>query len=201
MKLNHRIEFVRSVISIDLETTGLSQEKDKIIEIGAVKYNQSGIKLAEFETYANPGINISTFVEKLTGISNKDVNEAPLFTEISESLETFLSDSVIIGHNVGFDKGFLNKNGLDLENVFIDTWRLAQILLPDLQDLSLGGICNYIGIEQQNAHRAKYDAQHTMEVFIFLLNKFDNLDPKLKTAVKNTILKNDKELYFLFNSR
>jgi ATP-dependent DNA helicase DinG len=200
MKLNHRIEFIRPVISIDLETTGLSQEKDKIIEIGAVKYDQSGIKLTEFETYTNPEMNISTFVEKLTGISNKDVNGAPLFTEISESLETFLSDSIIIGHNVGFDKGFLNKNGLDLDNVFIDTWRLAQILLPDLQDLSLGGICKYIGIEQQHAHRAKYDAQHTMEVFTFLLNKFDTLDPKLKTAITNTILKNDKELYFLFNT-
>ena len=200
MKLNNRLKFTKSIISIDLETTGLSQDKDKIIEIGAIKFDENANKVSEFETYINPEIGINSFVQNLTGISNENVTNAPLFLDISQDLELFLSDSILIGHNVGFDKGFLNSNGMDLSNIFIDTWRFAQIILPELHDLSLGSICKYIGVEQLNAHRAKSDAHNTMEVFVYLLNRFYNLDPRLKSTVKNLILDKDNELYFLFNS-
>lgn len=199
MILENNITFNKSIISIDLETTGLSQEKDKIIEIGSVKYDHFGIKESEFETFVNPGVAINSFVQNLTGITDNDLHDAPMFDDISPKLESFLTDSVIIGHNVGFDKGFLSQSGMDLNNIFIDTWRFAQIMLPELQDLSLGSICNYIGVNQLNAHRAKSDAEYTMQVFIYLINKFEKLDIRVKSLIKSLILKEDEELYFLFN--
>ena len=89
MKLNNRLKFTKSIISIDLETTGLSQDKDKIIEIGAIKFDENANKLSEFETYINPEIGINSFVQNLTGISNENVSNAPLFLDISQDLELF----------------------------------------------------------------------------------------------------------------
>ena len=59
----------RVFVSIDLETTGLNPESDRIIEIGAVKFQGTRI-LDTFSTLVNPDRDISTFIQELTGISN-----------------------------------------------------------------------------------------------------------------------------------
>ena len=69
-------------------------------------------------------------------------------------------------------------------------------MLPDLLDLSLGSICNYLDINQQNAHRALSDAKFTLEVFLLLSEKYETFDNKLQTAICNIISEKDNELFF-----
>ena len=200
MLLNKNYNFGKNLVSLDLETTGLSPGKDKIIEIGAVKTDSNGNQIEEFNSLVNPGILISDFIENLTGISNDDVLSSLKFVDIVDEFQSFLDDSIIIGHNIEFDLRFLSEEGLKLNNKFVDTWRFSQIMLPDLLDLSLGSICNYLDINQQNAHRALSDAKFTLEVFLLLSEKYKNLDNKLQTAICNIISGKDNELFFLFNS-
>ena len=200
MLLNKNYNFGKNLVSLDLETTGLSPGKDKIIEIGAVKTDSNGNQIEEFNSLVNPGILISDFIENLTGISNDDVLNSLKFVDIVDEFQSFLDDSIIIGHNIEFDLRFLSEEGLKLNNKFVDTWRFSQIMLPDLLDLSLGSICNYLDINQQNAHRALSDAKFTLEVFLLLSEKYKNLDNKLQTAICNIISGKDNELFFLFNS-
>ena len=200
MLLNKNYNFGKNLVSLDLETTGLSPGKDKIIEIGAVKTDSNGNQIEEFNSLVNPGILISDFIENLTGISNDDVLSSLKFADIVDEFQSFLDDSIIIGHNIEFDLRFLSEEGLKLNNKFVDTWRFSQIMLPDLLDLSLGSICNYLDINQQNAHRALSDAKFTLEVFLLLSEKYKNLDNKLQTAICNIISGKDNELFFLFNS-
>ena len=200
MLLNKNYNFGKNLVSLDLETTGLSPGKDKIIEIGAVKTDSNGNQIEEFNSLVNPGILISDFIENLTGISNDDVLSSLKFADIVDEFQSFLDDSIIIGHNIEFDLRFLSEEGLKLNNKFVDTWRFSQIMLPDLLDLSLGSICNYLDINQQNAHRALSDSKFTLEVFLLLSEKYKNLDNKLQTAICNIISGKDNELFFLFNS-
>jgi len=200
MLLNNNYNFGKNLVSLDLETTGLSPGKDKIIEIGAVKTDSNGNQIEEFNSLVNPGILISDFIENLTGISNDDVLNSLKFVDIVDEFQSFLDDSIIIGHNIEFDLRFLSEEGLKLNNKFVDTWRFSQIMLPDLLDLSLGSICNYLDINQQNAHRALSDSKFTLEVFLLLSEKYKNLDNKLQTAICNIISGKDNELFFLFNS-
>ena len=200
MLLNKNYNFGKNLVSLDLETTGLSPGKDKIIEIGAVKTDSNGNQIEEFNSLVNPGILISDFIENLTGISNDDVLNSLKFADIVDEFQSFLDDSIIIGHNIEFDLRFLSEEGLKLNNKFVDTWRFSQIMLPDLLDLSLGSICNYLDINQQNAHRALSDSKFTLEVFLLLSEKYKNLDNKLQTAICNIISGKDNELFFLFNS-
>ena len=200
MLFNKNYNFGKNLVSLDLETTGLSPGKDKIIEIGAIKTDSNGNQIEEFNSLINPGILISDFIKNLTGISNDDVLNSLKFVDIVDEFQVFLDDSIIIGHNIEFDLRFLSEEGLKLNNKFVDTWRFSQIMLPDLLDLSLGSICNYLDINQQNPHRALSDAKFTLEVFFLLSEKYKNLDNKLQTAISNIISEKDNELFFLFNS-
>ena len=63
-------------VAIDLETTGLDPKKDKIIEVGAVKFG-GDLELDRFSSLVNPGRRLSQFITSLTGISQGDVDAAP----------------------------------------------------------------------------------------------------------------------------
>ena len=112
MLLNKNYNFGKNLVSLDLETTGLSPGKDKIIEIGAVKTDSNGNQIEEFNSLVNPGILISDFIENLTGISNDDVLNSLKFVDIVDEFQSFLDDSIIIGHNIEFDLRFLSEEGL-----------------------------------------------------------------------------------------
>ena len=107
------------IVSLDLETTGVDSSKDKIIEIGATKYNIAENTKEYFSQLVNPLTQISEFIEDLTGISNIDVESMPIIDEVKKEFEDFYLDHkdnqhLIIAHNANFDIGFLKKMDLIL---------------------------------------------------------------------------------------
>jgi DNA polymerase III epsilon subunit family exonuclease len=118
---------MQSIVAIDIETTGLSEERDAIIEVGAVKFKGRRVE-DEWSTLVNPGRHIPEFVSGLTGITDVEVRNAPRFRDVAQALEQFVGDAPIIGHNVRFDMGFLQRAGLFPYNEIIDTYELASWL-------------------------------------------------------------------------
>ena len=174
--------FESTHVSIDLETTGLDQDRDTIIEVGAVKF-QGGQVIDTFQTLINPGRNIPEFIQRLTGIKPSQVARAPFFSSIADELGDFVEHHPVIGHNVKFDLGFLASHGLQLQNPAYDTWDLASMLLPHAQQYSLAYLSDYFNVDLRNHHRALADASATHQVFIRLLRRAEELDPGLLAHV------------------
>lgn len=173
---------IRDYIAIDLETTGLNPKEDAIIEIGAVKV-RNGILTEEFHTMVNPGRIIPARVVELTGITQREVGEAPDFQTIMGNLQNFLGDDVLLGHNIMFDYSFLkrsvvnhggvtNKGQDTFEKQGIDTLKLARIFLPQLESRRLDYLCKYYHIPLQS-HRALEDAKGTAQLYEAFLLQFD----------------------------
>ena len=165
-------------VALDLETTGLDHNRDTIIEVGAVKFQGDQV-IDTFETFVNPGRSIPEFVQRLTGISPRQVRRAPFFSTIASDLETFLEHHPIIGHNISFDMQFLESHGLPLANPRHDTWDLASVVLPKTNEYSLSYLTRALEIKHFNPHRALDDAQATRGVFLALLRRAGLLDPSL----------------------
>jgi DNA polymerase-3 subunit epsilon/ATP-dependent DNA helicase DinG len=159
---------MQSIVAIDIETTGLSEERDAIIEIGAVKFKGHRVE-DEWSSLINPNRHIPEFISSLTGISDIEVRNAPRFRDMAEELEAFVGDAPIIGHNVRFDLGFLQKAGLFQYNEVADTYELASVLMPTASRYNLGSLGKQLGILLPATHRALDDAKVTMAAFNRLL--------------------------------
>lgn len=156
-------------VVFDLETTGLSALKDKIIEIGAVKV-QNGKITEKFSTFVNPRVPISFEIEKLTGINDNMVLEAQEITEILPEFLEFCRGSVMVAHNAAFDISFIRQackeQGLEQEFTVLDTVALARILLPALSKYKLDVVAKALGVSLEHHHRAVDDAGATAEIFV-----------------------------------
>ena len=168
---------MNSIVSIDIETTGLSEERDAIIEIGAVKFKGHRVE-DEWTSVINPGKHIPEFITNLTGISDAEVRNAPKFRDIAQDLEAFVGNAPVIGHNVRFDLEFLQKGGILRYNEVIDTYELAAVLMPTASRYNLGALGKQLGILLPATHRALDDAKVTMAAF----NKLFELARELPLA-------------------
>ena len=168
----------RTFVALDLETTGLDADREKIIQVGAVKFQGHRV-LDRFETFVNPGRAIPEFIQRLTGIRPDQVSRAPYFSSVSQRLETFLEDHPIVGHNIGFDLRFLETHGLALFNSRYDTWDLASFLLPQTAEYSLVSLARKFGLDHERAHQAIDDADATRQLFVALLQEAAELHPSL----------------------
>lgn len=160
-------------VALDVETTGLKPSRQRIIEIAAVRYRHGQIERS-FETLLNPGRPIPEFITRLTTISNEHVRDAPTFAEVASDVVDFISDSLIVGHNVGFDIGFMNAElgrvGMPpLINERLDTMGLAVRLLRSLRKPSLDRVASAVGLSPRKIHRAGGDARLTAEVALRLV--------------------------------
>ena len=93
---------------LDIETTGGNPQRDRITEIG-IRFWRAGEVVGEWQTLLNPETRISGFIERLTGISNAMVADAPLFADIADELEQQLQGKVFVAHNARFDYGFIKS--------------------------------------------------------------------------------------------
>jgi DNA polymerase III epsilon subunit family exonuclease len=98
---------MQSIVSIDIETTGLNADRDAIIEIGAVKFKGHRVE-DEWSTVINPGRHIPEFITGLTGITDAETRNAPRFVDVASDLEAFVGDAPIVGHNVRLDRSASN---------------------------------------------------------------------------------------------
>lgn len=156
-------------VVFDIETTGFSQMKDKIIEIGAVKV-VAGQIVDKYSTFVNPDVPIPYEIEQLTGIKDDMVIDAPMIDVILPEFLAFCEGSILVAHNASFDVGFIQNNaknlGLVADFTTIDTVGLARILLPDLNRYKLNTVAKALNVSLENHHRAVDDAGATSEIFL-----------------------------------
>lgn len=158
-----------TIVSVDIETTGLDESREAIIEIAAVKFNGRRIE-AEFNTLVNPGKSIPDFITGLTGIDNAMVRQAPRLQDIAHELTSFIGDAPILGHNVKFDIGFLRKAGLFQYQQTLDTYELASVLMPTASRYNLGALGQQLNILLPATHRALDDARVTQAAYVRLFD-------------------------------
>ncbi|MCH7588779.1 MAG: DEAD/DEAH box helicase [Chloroflexi bacterium] len=165
---------MQTIVALDLETTGLNPERDAVIEIGAVRFQGKRIE-ATWQELINPGRPLPSFITQLTGINDAMLAEAPRFSSIIASLSEFVGDRPILGQNIGFDLSFLRKKGLFLENLALDTYDLAAVLMPTAGRYSLRSLASNLGVIPGTSHRAFEDAKTVHQVYLRLLDMVEQL--------------------------
>ncbi len=184
-----------SFVAIDIETTGLDPERDRITEIAAVRFAANGDEMAVFETLVNPGREIPYFVSKLTGLSDEMVRGAPAIAGVAGEIEAFLGGSVVVGHNLGFDLGYLRREGIDLARVTaLDTAELARLLLAGAGPAGLADVARELGIEIGEHHRALPDARAAGRVFLELNRRLDALPEATRADLAGVVAVRDTAL-------
>jgi len=170
-------DFRGDYVVFDLETTGFSPKKNRIIEIGAVKV-RGGEITERFSTFVNPQIPIPFDIEELTGIRDDMVIDAPLIGEILPEFMEFCKGCVMVAHNAEFDMSFIQKNCEDLhlacDFTVADTVAMARFLLPQLNRYKLDTVAKAVGVSLENHHRAVDDAACTAEIFVKFIEMFES---------------------------
>ena len=158
------------VVVLDTETTGFSFNHDELIQIAAARMCFGEIT-EWYITFVNPGKEIPDEVAYLTNIHDEDVQDAPDPDAALEGLVDFIGDSLVVAHNVGFDRTFVTKraSGASLKNnIWIDSLDLARIALPRLNSHRLLDLVRAFG-GADSTHRADDDVAATCLVYRILL--------------------------------
>ncbi|MCQ2523307.1 MAG: PolC-type DNA polymerase III [Lachnospiraceae bacterium] len=169
-------------VVFDIETTGFSPVKNKIIEIGAVKV-KGGEIIGRFSEFVNPECAIPYRITKLTGIDDRMVEDAPTIESILPRFLTFAADSILVAHNASFDTSFIKANalamGISYEFTSVDTIGMARPILKELNNYRLETVAGKLGVPLENHHRAVDDAECTAQIFLKLSQKL--MDQGVKT--------------------
>ena len=164
--------------AFDTETTGLSSKYEKIIEIGAVKFDKSGI-IDTYSVLINPEKVISSNITSITGITNQMISDCKTFSEIAPSFLNFINETKLVAHNAKFDIGFVNAelektpyNNLRKSQCnAVDTVKVTQKVFPALPCYKLQELAKHFNIKVDAAHRAYDDARVCMELFVLCMKK------------------------------
>ena len=154
----------RTLVALDLETTGLTPRLDRIIEVGAVRFRGDEV-LATFQSLVRPEVAIPRAVQELTGIRDADVAAAPPPEEILSQLIDFVGDSGVVAHSGNFDLSFLVDPEGDAGYELFDTLDLARIMLPMAPSHSLPHLSRQLGLSHPHPHRALSDADAARQLF------------------------------------
>jgi len=195
------LDFVKKVgqpgyelVVLDTETTGRDPKVADLIEIGAVRV-RDGAVVDKFSTFVNPGRDI--FGAQMHGITDADVAGAPIAREAAEKLLAFIAGAPVVGHNVGFDLGFLDaalgQSGKFVEGGYFDTLVIAREAYPDLESYKLGDVARFFGITVETVHRGLADAETTAGIVARFAGDLPNRVQNLQDAIAISIRANRKE--------
>jgi len=153
---------------VDIETTGGSADSNGITEIAIRIWDGVSI-IDQFTSLVNPQIPIPLAIQALTCITNEMVRDAPVFSEIAQTVFDYLKDRVFVAHNVHFDYSFIHyaliQCGFEFRSQRLCTVRLSRKILPGIPSYSLGRLTEYLGIKHTSRHRAGGDADATVLLF------------------------------------
>ena len=145
---------MKDYVAFDLETTGLSLERDQIIEIGAVKVRDGKIS-GKYNCIIHPEIEVSDFIINLTGIDRNMLKKGISLKEGVEGFLEFSRNFPVLGHNVMFDYKFMKKAAASFKHNFeregVDTLKVARKLLGELENKKLETLCAHYHYVNQAA--------------------------------------------------
>jgi DNA polymerase III subunit epsilon len=199
---------------IDIETTGLSPDKDKITEIAIYAFDGHEI-VDEFISLVNPERTIPYFITRLTGITDRMVENAPKFYEIAKKIIEITDKRIFVAHNVDFDYGFIKAEfaalGYEFKRNKLCTVKLSRKFFPGKKSYSLGKLTDELGIKIDGRHRAAGDAYATVQLFNLLLrtdaqskplidemifHSYKGLNPMFKKSILDEIPEKTGVYYF-----
>ncbi len=178
------IKLSNTVVVLDLETTGVWIEKDKIIEIAMVRCDPAGDQQI-YVKKVNPCIPIPFLVSQLIGITNEDVKDEPPFKDIATEVLNFIGKSDLAGFNIEkFDLPLLERELSETGQSF--HWRDHKVYdaqkvyhLNERRDLD-AAYKFYCDKNLDNAHSALADAQATFEILQAQAAKYGNGNASLE---------------------
>ena len=158
---------------IDVETTGMDPEADRVVEIACVRLHEGRIT-SRFETLVDPGCPIPAGASAIHHILDADVRGKPSLAEVAGQVRQFVEDAVVVAHNASFDAGFLPFVG---DRPIVCSMRLAMHLV-DAQGYGNQGLRGELGIDDPELrgmppHRALADALVTARIFQELLRRYE----------------------------
>lgn len=161
--------FGRQYVAFDLETTGKDPRRDEIIEIGAVRIS-GGRMGEEFSALVKPSRPLPRLITEITGITDRDLENAPPLEEVLPKFLDFVGEAVLIAHNIEFDYAFLKQAARRLlkrrlTNETFCTLAAARARMPG-QNHRLGAVAEALGVELKNWHRATADARAAALIFL-----------------------------------
>lgn len=206
IKINYSYNIHNDFVVVDLETTGLNPETDKIIELSAIKYKNREIE-SKFSTLINPKIHISPKITEITDINDDMVKNSPYIENILPSFAEFVGDLPLVAHNARFDIQFLNcilkKRGGFIDNEIIDTLSISRLIYKGLIDnFKLETIKNYLKLEKYKSHRAESDCIVAGAIYIDYLKSKDkntfinDLDKQIYLNVKKILESNGRDITY-----
>jgi DNA polymerase-3 subunit epsilon len=165
----------RGLAFVDIETNGGVATVDGITEVGIVEVDEDGVR--EWSHLIRPEGRIPEFIQRLTGISNEMVADAPRFAEVAEEIYNRLDGRLFIAHNARFDYGFLRnafeRVGLPLRPPVLCTVKLSRALFPEHRRHGLDALIERHGLVVGDRHRALADAQLVWQFWQLIHRQLD----------------------------
>lgn len=194
------MEKMPAFVAVDLETTGLEFEKDEIIEVALVRF-ENGVPTENVDYLVKPTTAVlRPFIESLTGITNADIADAPDFASVAGSICSFIGDLPIVAHNATFDSKFLKntmeKAGIPFDHAVWDSLTLSRIAFQDVPNHRLDTLTQELNIERSRAHRALPDAEACGKLFVMSYEKIAKMDAWLLDALTRVAEGSDWEKLF-----
>lgn len=162
---------------VDLEATGTGADA-KIIQIGIVLV-ENGEIIDSYATDINPYEPLDDHIKNLTGITDKQLEQAPDFGQVASTIYDMIGDAIFVAHNVKFDANLLAEalffEGYELLTPRVDTVELAQLFFPTFEKYSLGNLAEHLDLGLDQAHTAISDAMATARLLIKIQEKIKSL--------------------------
>lgn len=174
---------------VDVETTGLSPTRDRVVEMACVQVDAGRIT-GQWSTLVNPGGPIPAFATAIHGITDEDVADAPSFAQAMFALRCRVGDRIVAAHNASFDLNFLRR--LDPART-VCTMRLARLVVPEAPNHRNQTLRSHFGVDRfldtaAQAHRALGDALVTAHVLLAMRARCssERWDAALREALLRT---------------
>ncbi|HJK99641.1 MAG TPA: 3'-5' exonuclease [Polyangiaceae bacterium LLY-WYZ-14_1] len=198
---------------VDFETTGLDPTVDRVIEVGVV-FLDAGMISARHNFLVNPGMPVPEEARSVHGITDEELASAPPFEGIAAELRELLAGRIPVAYNAGFDRRFLDAElarlGLgsgDEPPAFrpkvdwIDPLVWSRELGPDEKSHKLGDVCERLGVELVQAHRAAGDAEATGRVLLALSDRMPRTYGELVRLQRQAAARHEAEMSVWRNRR
>lgn len=165
----------RTYVALDVELTGLDRTRDVVVEIGMVKFRGAEV-LETFSSLVNPGRALPLKIQQLINLTQEEVDQAPTLRSLRGRIMAFVGNLPIVGHSIDWDLAFLRRQEITLNNLPIDTFELASIIVPEAQRYSLEHLTTMLGIAFPAQHRALPDAIAAKDLFLKLCERLTQCD-------------------------